>query len=329
MAESPLNAIDGGLEPGVYDDVSDADYFALPYLSQSQINAAFDDYGRFRSLAHGQAALAKFDDPDRDVTAFRFGTAFHVAVLEPDVFESSRVEIDKAPGKTKAGKMLVTNKDFAWADGEHPGAVIVRPEWVETIERMRDAVMSHKYGSRLVTAMRSTARKELVLVWDEETPIGSVRCRAKIDRHLPGIGLADLKSCSDPVSAESWGRTVLKRGYHRQDSFYSRGSLVTGLEDELRPFFFVAVEKSEPYGVSVCTIDRERDNQINPGVSSFDAGWNDCREYLFRWAEALSTGRVHGYDEAVEDVCIPAHALKRHFAPAISVDNTGKARHVH
>lgn len=324
MTETPLNATDQGLDPGVYDNVDDSTYFALPYLSQSQINAAFDDHGRFRSLAHGLAETKKYDDPDRDVTAFRFGTAFHVAMLEPERYLERRVAVAKAPGKTKAGKLLTTVTDFEWAESENPGMVVIRPEWSETIDRMCEAVMSHKYAARLVTAMRTTARKELVLVWDEQTPHGSIRCRAKVDRHLPGVALADLKSCSDPVSVESWGRVVLKRGYHRQDAWYTRGSLMSGLEDELRPFFFIPVEKTPPFGVTVCTIDRERDNQSNPGVSSFDAGWNDCREYLYRYAEALSIGAFHGYDEAVEDVRIPAHALSRHSSPAISVSNTGK-----
>lgn len=213
--------------PGIYADISNADYHADPALGSTSLKTLAT-----KTPAHYQHDKSHTKTSD----AFDLGTAVHSLVLEDD--ESGVEVLDFAAWTTKAAKEA---RDEARNAGKIP---MLSKDWQQVVA-MRDSVMAHPVASKLFTGHRAEAS----VFWEEDGLM--LKCRPDAwHRDL----LVDLKTTRD-ADPNEFGSTAANLGYHQSVAHYIGG--VKAATGEELPFRFVLVEKTAPYLVSVVDLDNE------------------------------------------------------------------------
>lgn len=192
-------------------------------------------------------------------TAFRIGSAAHALVLEPATFSERFVTkpegIDR---RTKEGKT-------AWSqfEAETVGKTIIDADELHAVEQMQDAVINHPLATQLFSAGKPE------LTWRTSSEI-RLQCRTdwfagdgcELSSGRPYV--VDLKTVEslDADAFRNFERSVFQFGYHRQAGFYL--PLITEILGTIvQDFFFVAVEKVEPFG---CAVFRLSDDALTLGA---------------------------------------------------------------
>jgi len=127
---------------------------------------------------------------------------------------------------------------------EADGKTVLSHSDLSKIDNMVDSVMSNPIASELITASIS---RETTIEWtNEETDI-------PMKGIIDGIGteyMFDIKTCQDADPAR-FARDAFYSNYHRQAAIY----LDSHKDKKMTEFYFIAIEKDAPYGVSVhrCT----------------------------------------------------------------------------
>lgn len=177
-----------------------------------------------------------------DTRAQIFGSAVHLAVLEPEKAGQEIAIAPKVDRRTKKGK-------DAWEEfqASAEGKLILTPDEMVTLDAMVHAVHDSEIASALLTA---PGESEVGIAWTH-TPTG-LRIESKIDRTTERV-LVDLKTTGRGVDPRSFARAATDYGYHRQAALY-----LTGWEnvhgDDLA-FAFIVVSKDPPYEVAVYELD--------------------------------------------------------------------------
>lgn len=174
---------------------------------------------------------------EQETPSQRFGSAVHVAVLEPEKFDALYAIRPDVNGRTKEGKAVL--EAF---EAKNRGKTIITATEHEAVIQCRDAVRSNPVFRNLVAA---EAEMEKEIYWtDSET---GLEMKAKLDLVTPEI-VIDLKTTTDADPA-SFPRSASNYGYHRQAALYLEALQLSGVGAEA--FFFVCVEKVPPYAVSI------------------------------------------------------------------------------
>ena len=219
-------------------------YHANDAISHSKL-----ELFRRRPISYYRRFIAKTVARPETTEAFRIGSAAHCAVLEPDEFYkryARRPEgIDR---RTKAGK-----EEFAQFEAENVGKVVIDSDELGDVREMSAAVMNHPLAYELLEAGKPE------LSW-RVSPSGSLALQCRTDWFNPaGCELsggrpyvADLKTVEslDSDAFRNFERACFSFGYHRQAGFYL--PLITEIiGSPVFDFYFIAVEKAEPYGTAV------------------------------------------------------------------------------
>lgn len=282
-------------EPGVYPGVSFADYHSWDAASNSRLTKLR------RSPAHLKAYL---EEPGQTTQALAIGRAVHSAVLEPDSFGSQYVvagqceATKKGDGQRCGNQGIAYRSDAGWLCGVHAKGFVGFDNTRTVISdvdhaiclRIRDRVHSKK-GVRLF--LSGEGRAELSLLWTDEA--SGVLCKARHDRHTPwlaGGAIVDLKTTTD-ASPRAFERSIFNLGYNRQGAHYINGAKAHGLPVE--HFVIIAVEKEPPFE---CAIYRVTEGAL-------DAGEEQLRVLLARYAECLRTNEWPGYSDEAVDIALP------------------------
>lgn len=268
------------VSPGLYPRIDFDAYQRIEGVNQSALKDA-------RTAAHIFEALT--GEPDKPTAAMVLGSALHARLLE--MTTSASIIID-GPINPKTGKPfgVDTNaySDFA---ALHPGKIILSGDGREQLDGMAAAVMRHSLARKLIEAR---GESELVMVWDD----GAVRCKGRLDKHVPGLLAFDLKTTAD-ASPAAWANAVNDYGYHIQAEFYRRGMEATGIGGT--PFVFLVVENRPPYGVVLYEIEAE----------SMAIARHEVDRALAMVGACQRAGAWPGYDEEVQQIGLPLWALKR------------------
>ena len=219
------------------------------YHSNDAISHSKLELFRRRPISYYRRFVGKTLARPEATEAFRIGSAAHCAILEPDTFYSRyAMRPEGIDRRTKDGKAA-----FAQFEAENAGKVVIGSDELGDVREMAAAVSNHPLASQLLAAGKPE------LSWRVE-PSGSLALQCRTDWFNPdGCELsggrpcvADLKTVEslDSDAFRNFERACFSFGYHRQAGFYL--PLITEILD--RPvfdFFFVAVEKVEPFGVAV------------------------------------------------------------------------------
>lgn len=244
------------IKPGIYYDMSNADYHGDPDSLSSS--------GAKLLAREGGAALYHYQQthPTPPTPAMEFGTAAHAWILEgiePIIFEPG-IKFEGLDGKeytltkgrdTKAGRAFTELQAQ-----EHPGVPIVSQADYEHLAGMREAVMSHPLAADL---LKMPGRSEVSIFWKSKG--GSIlKCRPDYlpDDVHPKLGyrpIVDLKTTVD-ATQDGFRRSAIKFGYHQSAAWYMEGLAAAKIDNDAR-MVFIAVEKTPPYLVGVYFLDDE------------------------------------------------------------------------
>ena len=193
-----------------------------------------------------------FEKGSLPTQAMEFGRAFHLAILEPQVFSEQVVVYS---GKTKRGK--------AWDEfcQENEGKTIITEIEFECIKGMENVLFSNKDIAR-----KLHGNKEIPMVWQD--PLSSVLCKGKVDI-INGGQIVDIKTTQD-ASFEAFRRSAYKYGYNRQAAFYLDGF-------DAKEFIFIVIEKKAPYNVGVYLCSKDF---IESGREEYSNLLMDYRKYF-------------------------------------------------
>ena len=219
-------------------------YHANDAISHSKL-----ELFRRRPISYYRRFIARTVERPETTEAFRIGSAAHCAVLEPDQFwQRYALRPDGIDRRTKDGKAA-----FAEFEAANAGKVIIGKDDNDALCEMAVAVQLHPLASQLLAAGQPE------LSWRVQ-PSGSLALQCRTDWfNSAGCELsqgrpyvADLKTVEslDSDAFRNFERACFNFGYHRQAGFYL--PLITEIiGSPVFNFFFIAVEKVEPYGVAV------------------------------------------------------------------------------
>ena len=180
---------------------------------------------------------------------FTFGSAFHCAILEPELFgDSYAIQPDEI--KRRAGSAW---DSFVESSG---GREILKFADYELIEKMTAQIAGNPYAMDLISS--HGAVRESTFRTGKNIDGISLQCRPDVynpngcdfSAGIPYI--ADVKTVE---SYEKFERQFYDFGYYRQSPFYR--DVISGVNAAIVPqrFFYIVVEKSEPFGCSVLEVD--------------------------------------------------------------------------
>lgn len=259
---------------GVIPNLSNEDYHAGPGVSKSGLWTLHS-----KTPAHFKGMERK------ETKAMTFGSAAHMAVLEPDLLERTYGCLPKGHnGTTTAGKAATQAVKEA-------GLIPLKYDEYQGVLRIRDLL----HADPLIQRLTSGAVYEQSAYWiDEET--GEL-CRCRPDIYSPALKMmADVKTCRD-ASAWKFGKDIEDYGYHVQDAFYSDGWQAAGGGD-VDAFVFIAIESEAPHLFQIYELD----------PTDKDQGRAIYRQALNRYAECKRTGIWPGYAGGVQTITRPKWA---------------------
>jgi hypothetical protein len=243
-----------------------------------------------RSPAHYREYVT---NPPSPTPAMQLGTAFHVALLEPDRLGETFVVAPKFDRRTKEGKAAAE----AW-EAENAGKTALTAEQMADIEQMVASVKQHAGASMLL----GCGLAEMSAFWiDQETGI-ECKCRPDWlvtveDRQDWVTAIVDVKSCVD-ASAEGFSRAIATLGYDVQAAFYTDG--IKALTGRTIPFYFIAVEKDAPYAVAAY---KASDEVIEVGRSKYRAALQ-----LLKWCKDNDKWPAYQPAGEIETINLPRWA---------------------
>lgn len=216
-------------------------------------------------------------NPAKEATHYRTGTAFHVAVTEPQTF------FDRYAIAPNLSRRTIDGRE-AWAEAEATGKIILRANETETdakvlaydrIMRMRDSVMRHQLAASLLRS----GEAEKIITWID--PDTGAPCKAMLD-WLTAEWCVDLKSTKD-ASVRGFRKAVIDYRYHVQAAFYLDGLRACGYNP--KGFVFIACEKRAPYITETHYLD----------AAFLEEGRRLYKRDLATYMECKTTGNWPGY----------------------------------
>lgn len=233
---------------------------------------------------------AHFKVQTESTRAMAFGTALHMAVLEPELFAATYVKgPENAPRNTKEGKAK-------WADFEatlRPGAqVLTAKEWEDLAGMVRSVGRSDVF--------RGLVRgSECELSAYHICPDTGVLRKARGDIVADGM-IADVKTCQSS-HPNDFARTVHDFGFHISAAYYL-DVFGAALGVKIDTFILIAVEKSPPFGV--------RFYAMPPRM--LEIGRAEYRRALALYRECAQRDEWPAYADEVEVIEFPDYIYRRY-----------------
>ena len=233
-------------------------------------------------------ALAKYNkDHDTDSPAFKFGRAFHTAILEPDEL-LNRYAVKPADLKrnTKAGKA-------AYKELEASGKEILDADEFNRIGAMQHAIYSHPIAA---VEIANIMQAETSLFWTDENGHEN---KARLDA-MTRLNVIDIKTCVN-AAPRAFQRAIDNYGYALQAAHYKEGAEANDIL--CQDFIIIAVESEPPHQVAVYQLDQDY--------------LDICSQKLARardlHRECTKTGIWPGHEEKIHKVLTPAHILEEEY----------------
>ena len=246
----------GVMEPGIY-TMSNSDYHRGPG-KKSLSKGGLDQLAK--SAAHYKAHLEQESSP---TPAMIFGSQFHCAALEQDLFKKKYVVDPKIYRRTKAGKAEYA--EFQ-ASLEEKGQSVITQDNLDLINRMVESM----YKSEIAASLLTDGIAESSIFWNHPKWGFSCKCRPDFLNEKHKIAI-DLKTTTD-ASPQAFAKAIVNYKYHWQASHYLAG-INQIISPDYEEFVFIAIEKTPPYAVQNYILKRDdiylAEEQIKPLYAQF------------------------------------------------------------
>lgn len=183
------------------------------------------------------------ENPHPPTNALIFGQAFHMAVLQPEIYDDNFAVAPDVDLRTKIGKEI-----WAKFTAQNADKTAISAEWQETISRMKEKLFADPFVKKLLSG-----KPEEPYFWTDELTGEGCKCRADCVTEIGGnVYVVDIKTCEN-AATDVFMRKSVDYGYPLQAGMYCEGvKKATGKECS---FVFVAIEKSPPYAVNIMQAD--------------------------------------------------------------------------
>lgn len=233
--------------------------------------------------------LHHYNEPPMERTAaMTFGEALHMALLEPERFQSE-VQVEESfsgKGSREAKK--------EWLESLNPSVVLLSEKEYDSVLRMRDSA----YHRKDVRTFLQSGQSEISGYYRD--PVTGIKCKVRIDHYNAALnGFIDLKTCLDCSQAE-FSKTIWNYRYDIQMAMYQEGLQIIGGKP-LDYAMFLAIEKTAPYEVAFYMADE--------GV--LGKGQEDYRKCMNLLSECLNDKRWAAYQSAYDTVYLPHWAFNK------------------
>lgn len=221
------------LSEGIHDDIPNEVYHQeIDAVSSTTLKGLLDpsNFGLFDE--RGRA-------PFKRSAALDFGTVAHSILLEGDASVVRRLEFDNY--RSKAAQEA---RDAAYAEGLIP----LKPQEQEQVDAVVNAVRGHGLADALLTG--HVAEQTFI----RRDPDTGVLVKVRTDARTPGI-ITDLKTAMSANPVKFQNDVIPERGYDLSAALYV--DTVQAITGEEQLFFIIAVEKADPFRVSVIQIGDE------------------------------------------------------------------------
>ncbi len=224
---------------------------------------------------------------EEESDAFRFGSAFHMALLEPTEFQKMYVLQPEFKG---TGSVAARAE---WRESQKPGAVILKEDEYNDLLGMLNSVQRHNGACNILKKGESEVSGYFR---DPET---GIKCRIRPDfMHLGSMALLDVKTTRD-VEATEFSKTMWNYRYDIQMYFYSKAiEIITGRR--VKYHLYLAIEKKFPFECAVYNVDE----------MVLERGKRDCDAAMQKLKTCLDTDAWIGYQNKVEMISLPSWALR-------------------
>ena len=241
------------MKPGIYFDLSNEDYHASEGVSKSGLWTI-----QTQSPAHFRYAVRE------QKNHFDFGEASHLAVLQPNEFET---RVHRGPDDRRGNKW----KDAAeWCQSE--GLLLLTSSDYDDVLAIRDAVHADAWINSIITGGNPIVEASGYAI-DEQTG-ELVRVRPDLYREDLGI-IIDAKSTMS-AHPDAFARSVVNYGYHAQEAFYS--DVWRSLGKPVDGFVFLSWEKKSPYAKAVYELPPSIVEEGRAMMRQALDTYHDCRE---------------------------------------------------
>ena len=240
--------------------------------------------------------------PEKEMTTAKqanldFGSALHIAILEPETFEA---RVMKGPYDRRGNKWT-----DAVAFANNTGKLLLVGSAYDEVQTVRDAIHANARINSIITGGKPVVEASGYWI-DPET---GLLCKFRPDHYREDIGVSlDLKS-AESAAPDRFSRAVIDYGYHAQEAWYSDG--FTALNKPLNGFLFLAVEKESPYAFKL--------HELPPSI--VEEGRAAIRKGLYAYAECQRTEQWTAYGDDVAELKFPRWAYKNTPAPEAATDD--------
>lgn len=283
-------------EPGVYRDMPMAQYVALPLPGASKLERLR------RSPLQYQHSLT---ETQKSSSALERGTAIHLAVLEPLLFEGHYVVLGPCQGTKKdhtpcTYQGSIYRQGASWCKTHDPE----RGQPLEDVEVLSQADYDAVLGARDAIRAHPRARSlfegrgdfEVTIIFDD--PETGVRCKIRPDRLVDRARmLVDIKSTRDGAPW-AFPRQAETLGYFRKLALYRRGLRAIGWPYESTAV--LAIEATPPFDLCPYLPEEEDLDTADVEVTRLLRILKTCEE----------TGVWGGYAENFQPLRRPRWALQ-------------------
>lgn len=226
--------------PVIQETWGPAEYFADERVSRSDLVQVLESSAVHYGKKTGAIA-------DEESAAMRFGTAVHLAALEPEEAERLLVEEQKFDCRRKGQKEAKAEYLASLPDG----AMVFSGADLDRVRACVAALRAHRQAAQLLFGEGPV---EFSITWDE----AGIGARARLDKVRKKGRRAlvvDLKTASDPSPA-AFQKAAINHGYVLQPAWYTRALPELLGVDEVS-FAFVVVRSSPPHEVAVYVPDKD------------------------------------------------------------------------
>lgn len=210
-----------------------------PSLNASVAKCCLPLGSKTGTAAHMKQAHPKLTPPqeeDESPAKFDLGSTFHTLILGKG---AEIAVVDAKDWRTNSAKY---ERSKALEEGRQP----VLLEQMKRAKAMMAAAWPQiEARPELLKAMQS-GRPERVIVWEEKTEFGTIRCRSQLD-WVPDHGdiFPDWKSTGASAGPGEYSRTFFDVGGAIQDVFYRRG--IRAVLGRPARMVFPVIENYEPF----------------------------------------------------------------------------------